>query len=238
MRYALLALLFPAVAWAGEGNEAEKLFRQMEKKISGAKALRIVADIKGTAKGTDVSFHVTMTLAEGNKARVKMKGEVKKGEKTEKFGAELISDGTKLHMTETTSGKEKEEKTPERFSQKLTLLVGRVGILGGLRTGVGGKKGAKAPDLEKLVSLKDFKMGEPTKVNGRDARVLHYQATIAGANIEDEPKVKIALYVDAKTLLPLKRTFVIEKEEGRLTETYTEFTLNPKIDPKLFELPK
>jgi len=238
MRYALLALLLPAVAAAGEGNEAEKLFLQVEKKISAAKALRVVADIKGSAKGTEVSFHVELTLADGNKARVKMKGEVKKDGKSEQIGADLISDGTNLRMVETTSSKEKEEKTPEGLSRNLTLLLGRVGVLGGLRTGTGGKKGAKPPDLEKLLRMKGFKMGEPTKVNGRDARVLHYQATIAGANIEDEKKVKTTLYVDAKTLLPLKRVLVIEKEEGRLTETYTEFTLNPKLDAKLFELSK
>src|SRR5262249_3330156 len=154
MRYALLALLFPAVAWAGGDNEAEKLFRQLEKKIRAAKAVRIVADITGSAKGTDVKFHIEMTLAEGNKARVKMKGEVKKEGGDEKLGAELVSDGTNLRMSETTSGKTKDDKAPEGFSQKLALLVGRVGLIGGLRTGVGGgKKGEKEPDLEKLLGL-------------------------------------------------------------------------------------
>jgi outer membrane lipoprotein-sorting protein len=57
----------------------------------------------------------------------------------------------------------------------------------------------------------------------------------------------ITVWIDAKTLLPLKRTVVMklgEQLEGwvpkdaRISETYTEFNLNPKIDAKTFEMQK
>ena len=44
------------------------------------------------------------------------------------------------------------------------------------------------------------------------------------------------LWIDARTLLPLK--YVIGDDTGRLTEIYHEFTLDPKVDARAFELPK
>src|SRR5438552_1497081 len=45
MSYAMLIVRPPAVAVAAQGgNEAEKLFRQMENKIASAKALRVVVE--------------------------------------------------------------------------------------------------------------------------------------------------------------------------------------------------
>jgi hypothetical protein len=46
----------------------------------------------------------------------------------------------------------------------------------------------------------------------------------------------MTLWIDAKTLLPLKRAYVLDNM--RIVENYHEFRLDPKIDAKAFELPK
>src|SRR5262249_2300554 len=73
MRFALLAALAPA--FAVQGNDAEKLFREMEKKITEAKSLRVASDIDvkdkregGTLKGGTLKS--TVALAPGNKLRL------------------------------------------------------------------------------------------------------------------------------------------------------------------------
>jgi outer membrane lipoprotein-sorting protein len=235
MRFAVLALLLPVFAGAGEGkaNEAEKLFRQMEKKIGSARALRIVADVQGKRKRTDEAWHFELALARGNKVWIRGKWRRTAGGLTESGMGEFVSDGARQRLTDSSGGEAreaKEAKIPAGFVKSLTALLARVGVRGALRLS---RKwaGEKAPDVDSLLSLGDFRMGEAAKVNGRDARVLHYQVTLAGSR----DTAQVTLYLDAKTLLPLRRVIA---SGGTLTETYTELTLNPKLDPKTFELPK
>lgn len=52
---------------------------------------------------------------------------------------------------------------------------------------------------------------------------------------------QVILWIDAETLLPLKRLVAFEGNQGkpgRITETNSEFTIDAKVDAKLFELPK
>jgi hypothetical protein len=68
------------------------------------------------------------------------------------------------------------------------------------------------------------KAGAAEKVGGRDARVISY---LWGGQ-------RITLWLDNKTLLPLKRVYTLEKMH--ITEIYTAFNLDPKIDARAFEL--
>src|SRR5207302_1425640 len=63
MRFALLAVLLPTVAVAGEGNEAEKLFRQMEKQIASAKSLRLASAIDFKSSRGDRMLKSSLTFA-------------------------------------------------------------------------------------------------------------------------------------------------------------------------------
>jgi outer membrane lipoprotein-sorting protein len=115
-------------------------------------------------------------------------------------------------------------------------VTSRIGLLGVSFLARSGGPGPEKEELEpdRLLRVQDFKMGEAEKVGGRDAKVLHYRL-----DIEGKDSFTITLWLDARTLLPLKRVVAPEKErEGRITETYTEFTLNPQLDAKTFELPK
>jgi outer membrane lipoprotein-sorting protein len=85
----------------------------------------------------------------------------------------------------------------------------------------------------------DFKAGAAEKVGGRDAKVVSYRLGEKGLvdmGLVDKHLPPVTLWIDAKTLLPLKRVIVIQKENLHITEFYTEFKLDPKLDAKAFEL--
>jgi outer membrane lipoprotein-sorting protein len=230
MRSVLLVLLLPAAAAAGGGNEAEKLFRQVEKKITSAKSLKVSATIEVQGKSDDGKVEATLVWAAGNKARLKFSGNIQGKDVT----MEVVSDGKR--MLSTGFGKSKEEKARKNLDDLLTRMVSRAGLLGIffiVRQGGPGQP-AGDPDSEKLFNARDFKLGEAEKVGGRDARVIRYRIIPEIGN-----PVAVTLWVDVKTLLPLKRQIAPEqKDADTITETTTTFTLNPKLDPKTFELPK
>jgi hypothetical protein len=85
-----------------------------------------------------------------------------------------------------------------------------------------------------------FKLGAAEKVGEREAKVVRYRFGKGGGDRGDQ---EIILWVDAKTLLPLKRVFDLRRNRGVvsgiiITERYNEFTLDPKIGAKAFGLPK
>jgi len=85
------------------------------------------------------------------------------------------------------------------------------------------------------IQVSDFKSGPAEKVGGREAKVVHYRFGEGDMGPDD---AEVTLWIDAKTLLPLKRTVVTKRDVVHLTETYRDFKLDPKVDTKAFELPK
>jgi outer membrane lipoprotein-sorting protein len=228
MRFALLVALLPALA--GGGNEAEKLFREVEKKLTSAKSLHVASEMAVQERDKDLKFIGSVDLA-GKNVRLQLSGNVDGKD----MKLEVVSDGKKL-VSVTPFGN-KDESPPKNLSDLVSKMVSRVGVAGSMfviRRGAAGKdEGPLDPD--KLFRVHDFKMGEAEKVNGRDTKVLRYQLEVSE---EKKEKAEVTLWVDAKTLLPLKRLVVAGEGKARITETYTEFKLNPKLDAKTFELPK
>lgn len=225
MRYAALLLLVPAVSLA-QGNEGEKLFRQMEEKLLKAKALKaaVEADFKG--EGKEGKLKATARLAEGNKARLELNMD---------FGGKdismtLVSDGASAQMA--MLGKSKEVPVPKNLDRLLRMAAARAGLFGVTTMAFRPKKDGDL-DPDKLLRISDFKAEAGEKVNGRDTKVVKYKL-----DIEGEPKsAQVTLWIDAKTLLPVKRT-IRPEGEGMVTENYTEMAVDAKIDPKTFELTK
>src|SRR5437870_2199762 len=73
----LLAVTLSLVAAAGYGqeNEAENLFRSMERKVRAAKSLKMVCELKGTlAKGGEqIRVIANQQFAGANKARFELR---------------------------------------------------------------------------------------------------------------------------------------------------------------------
>jgi outer membrane lipoprotein-sorting protein len=246
----LLAVVLAPPALA-QDNEAEKLFRAMEKMVRAAEAVEVAftyqvedqARKKWTTKGT-------LLLTKDKKARLMVSGYF--GEKP-KATFELVSDGKELKtrgarffvgsngVPGVEEGGQSEQETPKNLHASLGALVSRAGIWYSLfvmpyllREGID-------PDDEgSKVNAYDFKLGAAEKVSEREAKVVRYRFGKGGSCPGDQ---EIILWVDAKTLLPLKRVFDLRQNRGVvsgiiITERYNEVTLDPKIDVKAFKLPK
>src|SRR5262249_9633194 len=84
------------------------------------------------------------------------------------------------------------------------------------------------------LDLRGFRVVAAEKVGGRDAKVVRYKMNMSG--IKDDDAV-FNVWIDTKTLLPLKR-LIVTKSLGTITEHYNALTLDPKIGPREFKLPK
>jgi outer membrane lipoprotein-sorting protein len=227
MRFAVLALFLLVPALAAQDNEAEKLLRQVEKKLAGAKSLKVVGELDAS----DEPFKMKATvLVAGNKLRLDMKGA--KGDR--EFSMEAVSDGKMVKSTSTPPGKTQERPAPKNLGPAISQIVGRAGVIGlifPLREKA--EEPPKEINVDEMLPVSDFKMGKAEKVNGRDARVITYKVSPR----DEKNPAMVTLWLDAKTLLPLKHVLEISErgKDVRLTATYTTFEVNPKIDPKAFE---
>ncbi len=230
----LAAALVPSVR--AQENEGEKLFRAMEKKIQTARAFRVAFTIKGQGDTKDrvASFRGSLLLTSDSKARLKASGD--------DFGEarrwEMVSDGKQVFLKPyVVSGIEgdKEEETlatPRNLHGYLAMRVSRLGVYLNLPRLAAVVLAADGPG--RGLDLRGFQVVVAEKVGGRDAKVVRYKMNMSG--IKDDDAV-FNVWIDTKTLLPLKR-LIVSKSLGTITEHYNDFTLDPKIGPREFKLPK
>ena len=237
---ALLAAALAPTALA-QDKEAEKLFRDMEKKIRAADAVEIAFTYQAEKNVTKGSLLFT----KDNKARLKLAGNF--GEKR-KTTVELVSDGKQLKtkgakffvasngMPGMELGGKSEWETPKKFQAQLGAMMSRGGMWFTVLVMPYLQGDGIDPDaMESKVNIYDFKLVGTEKVGDRDATEIRYRFGKGGPCRGDE---EITLWIDGKTLQPLKRSFVMKRDNIRITETYHEFKFDPKIDAKAFALPK
>jgi outer membrane lipoprotein-sorting protein len=97
---------------------------------------------------------------------------------------------------------------------------------------------ADGPDQEadtpkQKLDIRGFQAGAAEKVGGRDAKVVRYKMNLSGLRNDD---TAFTVWIDTKTLLPLKRAIGPDRSFPAVTEIYKEFTLDPKIDAGALEL--
>jgi outer membrane lipoprotein-sorting protein len=227
----LLAAAVPP-ATSAQDNEAEKLFRAMEKRVLAAQSFEVTFEYgveNRKAKGS-------LLLTRDGKARAKLRGDFGEGGPNSTF--EAVSDGKQLVTKQGPSagGKKVVGKAPKNFHAVFGTTLSRGGVWCGLlvlpHLRAEGKE--LAPD-QLRIQVSDFKSGGAEKVGGRDARVVRYRL---GEGDGDQDDAEVTLWLDARTLLPLKRTVVTKRDVVHVTETYRAFRLDPTVDAKAFELPK
>jgi outer membrane lipoprotein-sorting protein len=247
MRYFLSMLLISSLLWPAlaQENEAEKLFRAMEKKIKSAKAIQVNADIelraiKGREDDSKIGKGVskskgTLLLTKDNQARLTIRNEY--------LGIMLISNGKQLKLLSDQGDLDEAEArpTPNHLHNLVSTLVGRVGLTCGsmiVRFAPGPQfepvflaPAEKDFDADKVEGwgVFGFKASADTKLGGRDAKVVSYRF-----GTPQKGAIPVTLWLDAKTLLPLKSVVVNKSENLHITETYIDFKLDPKFDAKAF----
>ncbi len=227
MKLLLLPLLVTALAQAGD--DAEKRFKMMEEKITRAAAFQVTFDGKMEGgMGNTGAFKGTLTVGPNGKARLTANADFMG--KTAKL--EMVSDGKKLKMD--AEGKpEPSRDQPKDWRTTLNVITARTGLTAGmLLIGRSSRDEGEGPFA--TMKLSDFELLKGEKVNGRAAVVLKYKLTP-----KDKTPAVCTVWLDAQTNLPLKRTLYINEGGGvTLSETYSNFNLNPRLDDKMFELPK
>jgi outer membrane lipoprotein-sorting protein len=227
----LLAAALPPAAPA-QDNEAEKLFRAMEKKALAAKSFEVAFEYSLGNRKTKGS----LLLTRDGKVRVNIRGDFGEGGPNSTF--EAVSDGKRVVTKQGPSagGKKVVGKAPKNFHAVFGTTLSRGGVWFSLLVLPHLQAEGKEIALDRLrIQVSDFKSGGAEKVGGRDAKVIRYRFGEGGMDSDD---AEVTLWIDAKTLLPLKRAMVTKRDVVHLTETYRDFKLDPKVDAKAFELPK
>lgn len=223
-------------------KEAEKLFRDTEKKIKGAKAVEIVFTYQinhKTAKGS-------LLLTQEDKALLRIRGHYYPGvQGNPRF--ELVSDGRRfktkgalLGVASTgipyidPEGEATAGDTGKGFHKMGAVVLSRGGVgyfFYTLPYWIPGDGGVDPDTPESKMTVYDIKAGGAEKVGERQAKVLRYRFGKGGKG-----DAQITLWIDAVNGLPMKRVFFnpVGVFEGRLTETYSEFNLSPRIVGKTF----
>jgi outer membrane lipoprotein-sorting protein len=237
MRWLLTLALLVAAAWpaVAEENDAEKLFRVMEKKVNEAKTLKIRFDANITgADAKKWNLKGTLVLGEGDRFRVESEGKLF-GEET-KFT--VVSDGTGAKSFGYTKApgqpnkdRSETEKPPKGAGAYFRAALPRNGFFVSFLNM--DKRGDRSADL---FEPSDFKLAGEAKVGEQDTKVIQYTVKVKGKD-GNAPSVK--LWLDAKTNLPVKLALTGGGSDiTDITETYSEFSIDAKVDAKLFELPK
>jgi hypothetical protein len=230
--FTLLVVLCQAAPMSAQDSDAEKLYRAMENKVRAAKTLHMALEGDMDAQGFKGKFKGTMDFALGSKARLELDYDL--FGKPEKLL--LIADGKMSYRKHGDMGKlNAKPQNLEQMDKTLPGFMARVGfpIFAALGPDDSGKK-QEPVDLDKQFPTSNFKLGAKEQVGNRNAQVVHYTVEITSK------PAKASVWIDTQSQLPLKRTLVLEDagQTIRVTETYSAFTVDGKLDPKLFEIPQ
>ncbi len=219
----LLPLIVLLVTPAAEPNEAEKLFREMESKVNKAKNIECHYEYKLEAGSVTRTENGTLLVAEANKLRMDVTNE--SGGRT--FKIMQIADGMKMAFV---LGSQKEfTDAPTWLTDGMRSALTRSGLFLGTSITLNEKK----LKVDEHFKVSDFKLGKKEKVGDKEAQVVEYTFKDKGSS-----SYAVSVWIDTKTNLPLKRVIQTDNKIISATETYTKLDLDPKIDPKQFELPK
>lgn len=245
MQWALILVVASATPTLhAADDEPEALFRQVEKNLLSTKTVHVQFEVKAG----DAKIQGTLVLGEGDRMRIACKGS--SGAVT--FTAPtLIGNGTKI----VTVGRADTEKafvaktvdSPKALGRSLRSMLTRPGILLEFSTIISGKGQAGG---DATFTASDFKIGAKEKIGGVETRVLEYAIVVKGKSVtvwlgaiekmvplKDMKTAAAKLWIDTKTNIPVKLEIRVVIDGTALEFTQT-FTLDSKLDGKLFDVPK
>ena len=228
-----IALLLPLLFPQEDGSkEALRAFREIEKRIMGAKAARVAFATEMRMKGPNldvaVSYKGTFLLKAGNKLNIRLKATRDGAEHKQR----LLSDGKQVDGNMVGIGN-RLANPPKTLHDCARISLARTGIMAGTTLAAMGLHflGTGENDLKESFVPYEFAM---VKAEG-GLRVLSYKLDVSGL----PGAATVKLWYDPKTYGLAKRTLSWKDEtsEGSFTETYSEYTLDPDILDKDFAIP-
>ncbi len=227
-QFLLLAATLPGLAQAPD--EASRLFRAMEKRLTEADTLTLRFALAVEADGkTLFTLKGTVAIARGDRVR----------ESCDRTGlgpdtrSELIADGKRLRTTVANAreGKVTTIACPKGLGATFVKVLTYTDHVSGWVFLDLTREQQLKPDA--MFRIKDLKLISKEKVSGREAQMLSYSVILINGMT-----LPVALWIDVQTGLPLKRLTVFTNGGGssRTTETFAEIRSNEKIDPRQFEV--
>ena len=246
----MYALALVLAAGPAAPSDADRLLSEMDAAVTAARTLRIDFEIRTppnflrlSDRSTPAkSFNGSLVLGDRNRFRYELHGD---------FPGLLVSDGTRLGGTWIGMGYPPGDiPLPAWHNEVLRAWLGRGGTLLSMIgmsqvltsrpvAGPGPGDGPRATNA-RLLPDED--------VRGVKARVVEYDLTWVGPGLDPASgtqPTRVRVWIDPKTRLPVRRTMTPTAGRGeaadpeqQFTAIHTKFELDPKLDDKLFELPK
>jgi outer membrane lipoprotein-sorting protein len=224
-----LAFLVLAIAQPPP-QDAEQWFRAMESKIVTANALKLICQSSVEDGPKVYRVDVKLWAAQGNRLRVEAVPGLGPAKDKEIV---IVADGKQTAVLLSPKEEPLMRDLDPEFNKKVLGLLVRTAMGTFLNELLRPGTQLKAGEIE----LTKFKLGAKEKAdNKREAQLIEFECAIK----EKVGVLKVKLWIDTNTLLPLRRVLTITTggAEARYTEVYREFTLDPPIDAKLFVLPQ
>ena len=216
-------------------NEAQKVFGQMEASFAKAKTIECNFEVVsracpgGSAKGS-------FALSADNKCRLETNGT---GRDARRNVAVMVSDGTKQAIIEGRVTQQIQD-IQNWYGEAMRTGLSRAGVL--LTRFAPLPLEEKEIKVDDLFKVSDFELlQEKTEIGSQAARLIQYKLVTPGLESEvGKTTFRVKLWLNAKSNLPLKRVVVPTDDDldFTLTETYSDVTLNGKLESRRFELPK
>jgi RNA polymerase sigma factor (sigma-70 family) len=218
---------------AAQVSSAEEHYRAMEKKIRGAKSLQVALDGEVDSQDIKGTIKATIYATQGNKSRVELELDIG-GKGVKQL---LLTDGKARYTKEGDKGTlDPDAKKAAEEGKLVPGMIARIGLTGAMMMASGVKQGEgeKEFDLDKDAPVINFKLAAKEMVGDSPAQVVTYQLDYNGRSAQ------MSVWIDTKTQLPSKRVVAVDQDGQmfRITETYSTFAIDPKLEPKLFEIPK
>jgi len=230
--FALALALATVPAAPDTSAEAERLLREVDARITAARALRIEFEIRKVAVRADEEQPLKGSLVLGTNNRVRY-------EVTGWLTSSVVSDGKLLQSVIVNPAGRKTQAMPEWFGESLRAWLGRGGtfVATGRILDYAADPDASPPGAEDGPRVSNAKLMPDEKVGAVTARVVVYD--LAWEKLPTTATTaRVQVWIDPASKLPLKRTmtFPVGAKAESFTAVHTKFQIDPKLDDTLFRL--
>ncbi len=223
-----LASFLIALAGTPGADDAEDLFRTMERKLRAARTLRIECSV--TAE-REPPFRAWLLLAGGNRVNAG----VDKIVRPPRF-RNIVSDGKEVRA-HAMGLPPKRKAAPENLAANVLAFAVRYDFFEAIHVGAATGWLLEGSDLESRVKLSGFTMGPAEKIGDRAAQAVEFTREVETSPDKPPERARVTLWIDRESSLPLRRNVTPEKGTP-VIETFTTVAIDKDIDPDRFLLPR